>query len=160
MTLRELLAVVDFTQQFQPYMLDHEFTLRTDHGYLSWLQSFKEPEWQLARWLEKLQEFHFRIVHQPGKSMPMPTPCLSALVISVGGSLITPWWTIHQLLWVKKALLQLAPFSQMPLLLGMQLLPKLRQLQLDDSSIKFVLEAKESDKRPTEEVVTAKGMEV
>ena len=37
---------------------------------------------------------------------------------------------------------------------------KLRQLQLDDSSIKFVLEAKESDKRPTEEVVKAKGIEV
>ncbi len=59
----ELLAVVVFTQQFRPYLLGREFTLRTDHGSLSWLQAFKEPEGQLARWLEKLQEFHFRIVH-------------------------------------------------------------------------------------------------
>ena len=34
------------------------------------------------------------------------------------------------------------------------------QLQLDDSNIKFDLKAKESDKRPTEEVVKARGMEV
>ena len=123
MTCRELLAVVIFTQQFRPYLLGHEFTLITDHGSLSWLQSFKEPEGQLARWLEKLQEFHFRIVHRQGKSMPMPTPCLAALVISVEESMMTPWWTIHQLPWVRKALLQLAPFSQKPLWLGMQLLP-------------------------------------
>ena len=35
-THRELLAVV-FTQQFRPYLLGKEFTLRTDHGSLSWL---------------------------------------------------------------------------------------------------------------------------
>ena len=49
MTRRELLAVVVFTQQFQPYLLGREFILMTDHGSLSWLQSFKEPEGQLAR---------------------------------------------------------------------------------------------------------------
>ena len=27
----------------------------------------KEPEGQLARWLEKLQEYHFDIVHRPGR---------------------------------------------------------------------------------------------
>ena len=32
-----------------------------------WLQNFKSPEGQLARWLEKLQEFQFTIVHQPGR---------------------------------------------------------------------------------------------
>lgn len=36
---------------------------------------------------------------------------------------------------------------------------KLCQLQLDDSSIKFVLEAKESDKQPSD-VIKAKGTEV
>ena len=66
-TRRELLAVVVFTEQFRPYLLGREFTLRTDHGSLSWLQSFKEPEGQLARWLEKLQEYHFNIVHRPGR---------------------------------------------------------------------------------------------
>ncbi|KAL5479408.1 hypothetical protein EMCRGX_G022928 [Ephydatia muelleri] len=42
------------------------FTLRTDHGSLVWIQNFKEPEGQLARWLERLQEYTFTVVHRPG----------------------------------------------------------------------------------------------
>ena len=63
----ELLAVVYFLQHFQPYLLERHFTLRSDHGSLTWLRNFKEPEGQLARWLEKLQEYDFTIVHQPGQ---------------------------------------------------------------------------------------------
>ena len=55
-TRKELLAVVHFTKHFRPYLLGHHFVLRTDHSSLTWLQNFKEPEGQLARWLEKLQE--------------------------------------------------------------------------------------------------------
>ena len=67
-TRRELLAVVAFTQHFRPYLLGREFLLRTDHGSLTWLQSFKNPKGQLARWLEKLQELNFKIVHRQGIS--------------------------------------------------------------------------------------------
>ena len=67
-TRRELLAVVTFVQQYQPYLLGRKFTLRTDHGSLTWLRNFIEPEGQLARWLERLQEFEFDIVHRPGKA--------------------------------------------------------------------------------------------
>ena len=67
-TRRELLAVVVFTQHFRPYLLGRHFELRTDHGSLVWLQNFKEPEGQLARWLEKLQEFDFTIKHRHGLS--------------------------------------------------------------------------------------------
>ena len=66
-TRRELLAVVTFVQHFRPYLLGREFLLRTDHGSLTWLSNFKQPEGQLARWLERLQEFHLRIQHRPGK---------------------------------------------------------------------------------------------
>lgn len=66
-TCRELLAVVTFTKQFKPYLTGHCFLLRTDHGSLTWLQNFKEPEGQLASWLEQLQEFDFEIVHRQGK---------------------------------------------------------------------------------------------
>ena len=42
------------------------FTIRTDHGILSWIHKFKEPEGQSARWLQKLQEYEFTIIHWPG----------------------------------------------------------------------------------------------
>ena len=63
----ELLAVVVFTRHFRSFLLGGMFILRTDHGSLTWLKNFKEPEGQMARWLERLQEFDFTIVHRRGK---------------------------------------------------------------------------------------------
>ncbi|KAL5457688.1 hypothetical protein EMCRGX_G034974 [Ephydatia muelleri] len=34
---------------------------------LQWLYSFKEPEGQVARWLESLAEYEFTVQHRPGK---------------------------------------------------------------------------------------------
>ena len=39
--------------------------MRTDHSSLRWLSNFKQPEGQLARWLEKLDQFDNDIVHRP-----------------------------------------------------------------------------------------------
>ena len=55
-TRKELLAAVEFIHHFWQYLLGRDFTLRTDHSLLVWLRNFKEPEGQLVRWLEKLQE--------------------------------------------------------------------------------------------------------
>ena len=65
-TRRELLAVVEFVHHFRCYLLGQHFTLRTDHGSLIWIQNFREPEGQLARWIERLQEYNFTVVHRPG----------------------------------------------------------------------------------------------
>ena len=65
-TRRELLAVVEFIQHFRHYLLRRQFTLRTDHSSIVWIQFFKEPEGQLARWMEKLQEYDFKVVHRRG----------------------------------------------------------------------------------------------
>ena len=45
-------------QHFCLYPLGTHFTikLRMDHSSLTWFWKFKEPEGQLARWLERLQE--------------------------------------------------------------------------------------------------------
>ena len=66
MTRRELLAVVVSTNKFCSYLLGRPFRLRTDHSSLLWLHNFKEPEGQLARWIEKLQEFDYEIEHREG----------------------------------------------------------------------------------------------
>eukprot|EP00731_Ephydatia_muelleri_P039162 Em1159g2a len=66
-TRKELLAVVTFMRHFRPYLLGHHFILRTDHSSLQWIYSMKEPEGQLARWLEQIQEFDVEVVHRRGK---------------------------------------------------------------------------------------------
>ena len=53
-----------FVEQYRPYLICHRFTLRTDHGSLTWLRNFKDPEGQLARWLKRLQELDFEVVHR------------------------------------------------------------------------------------------------
>ena len=41
--------------------------MRTDRHALQWLTKFKEPEGQVARWLESLAEFNMEIIPRPGK---------------------------------------------------------------------------------------------
>ena len=63
-TRREMLALI---QHFRAYLYGKRFTVRTDHSSLKWLQSFHEPEGQVARWLETLSEYDFEVLHRPGK---------------------------------------------------------------------------------------------
>ena len=83
-TRRELLAVVEFIDQYRHYLYGRRFRLRTDHGSLRWLFAIKEPQGQVARWLERLATFEFSIEHRPGKyhtnadtlsRCPCPFPC-------------------------------------------------------------------------------------
>ncbi|KAG1943646.1 hypothetical protein F2P79_015127 [Pimephales promelas] len=66
-TKKELLSVVTFTKHFKHYLLGREFLLRTDHSSLRWLHNFSGLEGQLARWLEQLANFQYKIIHRPGK---------------------------------------------------------------------------------------------
>ena len=66
-TRKELLAMVTFISHFRQYLLGRTFTLCTDHSSLTWLRNFKQPEGQLARWLEKLEEFSLTVQHRPGR---------------------------------------------------------------------------------------------
>ena len=66
-TRRELLAIVTFLQHFRHYLLGRQFLVRTDHSALRWVMSFREPVDQMARWLQILSQFDFKIEHRPGK---------------------------------------------------------------------------------------------
>ena len=67
-TRRELLAIVKSIAHFRPYLYGQHFTLRADHSSLQWLMHFRDPEGQWARWLQQLQQYHFTILHRPGRS--------------------------------------------------------------------------------------------
>ncbi|CAG2197047.1 unnamed protein product [Mytilus edulis] len=49
------------------YLYGVSYLVRTDHGALNWLLNFKNPEGQMARWLEVLASYNFTIQHRPGK---------------------------------------------------------------------------------------------
>ncbi|KRX17379.1 Retrovirus-related Pol polyprotein from transposon 17.6 [Trichinella nelsoni] len=62
-----MLALVLALKQFRCFLYGRRFTVRTDHGSLTWLRNFKEPEGQVARWLEQLVEFDFEVIRRPGR---------------------------------------------------------------------------------------------
>jgi len=66
-THKELLAVIKSLKHFRPYLYGRKFRLRTDHASLIWLCKRAEPSSQVARWLEVLAEFSYRIEHWPSK---------------------------------------------------------------------------------------------
>ena len=131
-TRRELLAVVFFLHHFRPYLLGRRFTLRTDHGSLTWLSNFKEPEDQLARWLERLQEYDFEILHRPGRKHGNADG-LSRLPCRQCGQ------ESHNM--VSTVTIQ-----------GMEE-KDLLQKQLEDSTVGPVLRAKGEGKKPSEEYI-------
>ena len=65
-TRKELLAIVHHVKLFKNYLLGRPFLVRTDHSSLKFLYRFKEPEGQLARWIDFLQSYTFQIEHRPG----------------------------------------------------------------------------------------------
>ena len=84
-TRKELLAVIASIAQFHHYLYGRRFIVRSDHASLQWLMKFKQPEGQTARWLQKLQEYDFEIVHRPGRMhgnadamSRVPRPCLAS----------------------------------------------------------------------------------
>ena len=66
-TRKELLAVVRMTRQFRHYLLGRPFMIRTDHHSLIWLMRFKDPQGQLARWIEELGQYNMILKYRKGK---------------------------------------------------------------------------------------------
>ena len=90
-TRRELLAIVEFVQHFRQYLLGRQFTLRTDHGSLVWVRNFKEPEGQLARWLERLEEYDFSVIHlNTPMQMPFPEVLVSNVAVAAIFTMVEP----------------------------------------------------------------------
>ena len=65
-TRRELKSLVASVKHFHHYVYGRKVLIRTDHGALRWLMNFKNPEGQIARWLEVLSTYELTIVHRAG----------------------------------------------------------------------------------------------
>jgi len=66
-TRQELLAIVKNITHSKPQLYGRPFIVRTDHASLTWLLRTPHPQGQLARWLETLASFDFRVEHRRGK---------------------------------------------------------------------------------------------
>ncbi|GFW15556.1 retrovirus-related Pol polyprotein from transposon 297 [Trichonephila clavipes] len=63
-TRKELLAIVKAIEHFHHYLYGQKFLLRTDHASLTWLMNFRNTEGQVARWIQRLNEYYFDIRHR------------------------------------------------------------------------------------------------
>ncbi|BHF72263.1 hypothetical protein SprV_0401532700 [Sparganum proliferum] len=66
-TRKELLAVVTFVKKCNHYLAGKRFILRTDQQALRWLENFKDPTGQLARWQADLLDYSYTVIHRAGK---------------------------------------------------------------------------------------------
>lgn len=150
-TRKELLAIVKSVEHFHHYLYGRKFLLRTDHASLSWLLNFKSPEGQVARWIQRLQEYDFEIQHRKGAShgnadalsrRPCPTDCRHCTRAEDNFECFKP------------VVRQVASTSD-PLLNSWND-QNLRQSQLEDSDIKPILEFLESDSaRPVWQAISS-----
>ncbi|GFV02365.1 retrovirus-related Pol polyprotein from transposon 297 [Trichonephila clavipes] len=67
-TRKELLAIVKTIEHIHHYLYGQKFLLRTDHASLTWLMNFRNTEGQVARWIQRLNEYYFDIRHRKGSS--------------------------------------------------------------------------------------------
>ena len=138
-TQKELLAVVTFLHHFRQYLIGAPFVIRTA---LTWLQNFKSPEGQLARWLEKLQEYQFTIVHRPGLRHNN-ADALSRLPSRQCG---------------RQAEDIIASISS-PTVSGGYSSDELQQMQLDDKYLEGLLQAKESSQKPSQDYSRSQSLQ-
>ena len=65
-TRQEKMALVWAVKCFHSHLWLQCFIIRTDYNSLCWLQNFKDPQGQIAHWLEIIAEYDFTIQHRPG----------------------------------------------------------------------------------------------
>ena len=65
-TRREMLAAVVMCTHFRSYLRGAQFTLRTDHSWLRWLQRFRNGDGMLAHWYLLLGQFSVTFEYRPG----------------------------------------------------------------------------------------------
>ena len=62
----DMLAAVVMCTHFRSYLRGAQFTLRTDHSSLRWLQKFCNGDGMLARWYMLLGQFSVTFEYRPG----------------------------------------------------------------------------------------------
>eukprot|EP00794_Sanderia_malayensis_P000642 gene642-1310_t len=94
-TEKEAYAVVWSLDHFHPYIYGRKVTVYTDHKALQWLRKIKSPTGKLARWILRLEEYDYKVIHRPG-SLMQHVDTLSRQP-TVNAIQITSSWSIEEL---------------------------------------------------------------
>jgi hypothetical protein len=60
----EMLAAITFIEKYQCFLSNKKFVLRCDNQALSWLKTYRMSTPMVARWITRLDGFHFEIEHR------------------------------------------------------------------------------------------------
>lgn len=71
-TERECLAVIWACEKLRPYLEGYKFTVITDHYSLIWLNNLQNPSGRITRWVLRLQQFDFEVIHRKGRDHIVP----------------------------------------------------------------------------------------
>ena len=66
-TEKEAFALVWGLTHFHAYVYGNKVIIYSDHRALHWLRKMKEPTGKLARWILRLEEYNYEVIHKPGK---------------------------------------------------------------------------------------------
>jgi transposase InsO family protein len=66
-TEKECLALVFGVKVFRPYLYGRSFSILSDHDPLCYLRKNKDLSGRLMRWLLKLEQYTYTVIHRPGK---------------------------------------------------------------------------------------------
>ena len=136
-TRKELLALISSINHFRCYLYGTKFLVRTDHVALQWLHNFKEPTGQVARWLEKLAEYDYEIQHRPGRKHSN-ADAMSRYPLQFEVNAIN-----ENEIWIPKMSAK-----------------EMRAAQLQDATIKHVLDWLQAGVRPNRESIAGTGSAV
>lgn len=71
-TKKELLAVIFALNRFHIYLWGNKFRLYTDHKALVYLHTQKELNPMLVKWLDRILDYSFEIIHLRGIDNTLP----------------------------------------------------------------------------------------
>lgn len=71
-TEKECLAVIFSIEKFNQYIEGTKFDVITDHSALIWLLGQKELKGRLVRWVMRIQQYDFDVIHIKGKCNVVP----------------------------------------------------------------------------------------
>ncbi|GFT30962.1 retrovirus-related Pol polyprotein from transposon 17.6 [Trichonephila clavipes] len=134
---KELFAIVKTAEHFHHY--GRRFFQRTDHASLTWLLNFISPEGQIARWIQRLQDYDVEIRNRKGSAhgnsdallrRPCPESCKHCSRVVEKFSVIDP--AVRQVMTSSTSVSE--PWND----------DNVRKDQMADPEIKPIIEFKES----------------